>query len=218
MPGRLRPARFVWILAFTGHRAQSREGGSRHVHTSLFDDCRRWDWFCGRGRTGLCRRRHRGKSADLRRMPRPEWRARPTQKPFRSSGASSRAISSSNCTTTEVAIATTRSCRPSPKALRRKIFARSRPISRPRAGRRNTRPPLPRRRPTESPSASHAISRISRAARRRRGWQGSVTNTWSQRCATSPPSERTNNGDMPKFMQALTDSERDAMARYLSAL
>ena len=30
--------------------------------------------------------------------------------------------------------------------------------------------------------------------------------------------ERTNNGDMPKFMQALTDSDRDAMARYLSAL
>jgi cytochrome c553 len=30
--------------------------------------------------------------------------------------------------------------------------------------------------------------------------------------------ERTNNGDMPKFMQTLTDSERDAMARYLSAL
>ena len=29
--------------------------------------------------------------------------------------------------------------------------------------------------------------------------------------------ERTNNGDMPKFMQALTESERDAMARYLSA-
>jgi cytochrome c553 len=28
--------------------------------------------------------------------------------------------------------------------------------------------------------------------------------------------ERTNNGDMPKFMHALTDSERDAMARYLS--
>jgi cytochrome c553 len=30
--------------------------------------------------------------------------------------------------------------------------------------------------------------------------------------------ERTNNGDMPKFMQALTESERDAMARYLSGL
>jgi cytochrome c553 len=30
--------------------------------------------------------------------------------------------------------------------------------------------------------------------------------------------ERTNNGDMPKFMQALSDSERDALARYLSAL
>ena len=30
--------------------------------------------------------------------------------------------------------------------------------------------------------------------------------------------ERANNGDMPKFMRALTDSERDAMARYLSAL
>ena len=30
--------------------------------------------------------------------------------------------------------------------------------------------------------------------------------------------ERTNNGDMPKFMQSLTDSERDAMARYLSGL
>jgi cytochrome c553 len=29
--------------------------------------------------------------------------------------------------------------------------------------------------------------------------------------------ERTNNGDMPKFMHALTDSERDAMARYLAA-
>jgi cytochrome c553 len=29
---------------------------------------------------------------------------------------------------------------------------------------------------------------------------------------------RTNNGDMPKFMRALTDSERDAIARYLSAL
>jgi mono/diheme cytochrome c family protein len=30
--------------------------------------------------------------------------------------------------------------------------------------------------------------------------------------------ERSNNGDMPKFMQALSDSERDAMARSLSAL
>jgi cytochrome c553 len=30
--------------------------------------------------------------------------------------------------------------------------------------------------------------------------------------------ERSNNGDMPKFMQALTDREREAMARYLSAL
>ena len=30
--------------------------------------------------------------------------------------------------------------------------------------------------------------------------------------------ERTNNLDMPKFMQALSDSDRDAMARYLSAL
>ena len=30
--------------------------------------------------------------------------------------------------------------------------------------------------------------------------------------------ERTNNGDMPKFMQMLTDSERDAIARYLSDL
>ena len=30
--------------------------------------------------------------------------------------------------------------------------------------------------------------------------------------------ERTNNGDMPKLMQALSDSEREAMARYLSAL
>jgi cytochrome c553 len=30
--------------------------------------------------------------------------------------------------------------------------------------------------------------------------------------------ERGNNGDMPKFMQALTDSERDAMARYLAGL
>lgn len=29
---------------------------------------------------------------------------------------------------------------------------------------------------------------------------------------------RTNNGDMPKFMKALTESQRDAMARYLSAL
>jgi cytochrome c553 len=30
--------------------------------------------------------------------------------------------------------------------------------------------------------------------------------------------ERINNGDMPKFMQALTNSEREAMARYLSEL
>lgn len=30
--------------------------------------------------------------------------------------------------------------------------------------------------------------------------------------------ERTNNGDMPKFMQALKDSELDAFARYVSAL
>jgi cytochrome c553 len=29
---------------------------------------------------------------------------------------------------------------------------------------------------------------------------------------------RTNNGDMPKFMRALSDSERDAIARYLSEL
>jgi cytochrome c553 len=30
--------------------------------------------------------------------------------------------------------------------------------------------------------------------------------------------QRTNNGDMPKFMQMLSESERDAIARYLSAL
>jgi cytochrome c553 len=30
--------------------------------------------------------------------------------------------------------------------------------------------------------------------------------------------ERTNNGDMPRFMQALSDSQRDAMAKYLAAL
>jgi len=30
--------------------------------------------------------------------------------------------------------------------------------------------------------------------------------------------ERTNNLDMPKFMQVLTERERDAIARYLSAL
>src|SRR5262249_5237008 len=30
--------------------------------------------------------------------------------------------------------------------------------------------------------------------------------------------ERTNNGDMPKFMQMLTDGERDGIARYLSDL
>ena len=30
--------------------------------------------------------------------------------------------------------------------------------------------------------------------------------------------ERTNNGDMPKFMKSLTDSDRDVMARYLSTL
>ena len=30
--------------------------------------------------------------------------------------------------------------------------------------------------------------------------------------------ERTNNGDMPKFMQMLSESEREAIARYLSAL
>jgi cytochrome c553 len=29
--------------------------------------------------------------------------------------------------------------------------------------------------------------------------------------------QRTNNGDMPKFMHMLTDDERDAMARYLAA-
>ena len=30
--------------------------------------------------------------------------------------------------------------------------------------------------------------------------------------------ERANNGDMPKFMRSLTDTERRAMARYISAL
>jgi len=30
--------------------------------------------------------------------------------------------------------------------------------------------------------------------------------------------KRANNGDMPKFMQMLSDSDREAMARYLSAL
>jgi len=30
--------------------------------------------------------------------------------------------------------------------------------------------------------------------------------------------ERSNNGDMPKFMQMLTDQEREAIARYLAAL
>jgi cytochrome c553 len=30
--------------------------------------------------------------------------------------------------------------------------------------------------------------------------------------------ERTNNGDMPRFMHALSDGERDAMAKYLASL
>ena len=30
--------------------------------------------------------------------------------------------------------------------------------------------------------------------------------------------QRINNGDMPKFMKALTDTERDTMARYVSQL
>jgi cytochrome c553 len=30
--------------------------------------------------------------------------------------------------------------------------------------------------------------------------------------------QRTNNGDMPKFMKALTDDQRDAMAKYLAGL
>ena len=30
--------------------------------------------------------------------------------------------------------------------------------------------------------------------------------------------ERTNNGDMPKFMKALSDSERAEMAKYLAGL
>jgi len=164
----LRPARFVSILVCIGHRAQSRREESSHVHTSLFDDCRRRNWFCDCCRTGMCRRRHRGKSADVRRMPRPEWRARRSKDHSDHLGSAAELSDEA-------------------RALRRRICARSRPISRPRAGRRNVRPPLPRRRPTESPSANHATSRISRAARRRRGWQGSVTNTWSQPCATSPP-------------------------------
>ena len=34
----------------------------------------------------------------------------------------------------------------------------------------------------------------------------------------SPTAERTNNGDMPGFMKALSDSDRDAMAKYLAGL
>jgi len=30
--------------------------------------------------------------------------------------------------------------------------------------------------------------------------------------------ERTNNGDMPGFMKALSESDRDAMAKYLAGL
>jgi len=30
--------------------------------------------------------------------------------------------------------------------------------------------------------------------------------------------ERTNNGDMPRIMQMFTEAERDAMAKYISAL
>ena len=86
-----------------------------------------------------------------------------------------------------------------------------------KAGRRKTRPPLPRRRPTESPSASHAISPISRAAAGAAAGRAQLR-ILVQRCAAFAAGERTNNGDMPKFMQALTDSERDAMARYPSAL
>ena len=53
-------------------------------------------------------------------------------------------------------------------------------------GRRNLPPPRPRHR-ADWPSASHAISRILREVLRRRGWPGSATTIWSQRCAPSPP-------------------------------
>src|SRR5215831_1067605 len=108
-------------------------------------------------------------------------------KTVRSSGGRSRAISSSKCATTEMANATTRSCLQSPKALRRRTFARSRPISRPRVGLHKAQPLRPHRRPRASPSASHAISRIFRVGRRRRAWRASATNTSSRRCAVLPP-------------------------------
>src|SRR5262245_50761036 len=116
-----------------------------------------------------------------------------------------------------MANATIRSCLPSPKALRRRTFARSRPISRPRVGLHKAQPLRPHRRPRASPSASHAISRIFSGppAPRLAGLSYEYLVTSMHSFATN---ERTNNGDMPKFMQMLTDSERDAIARYLSDL
>jgi hypothetical protein len=86
-----------------------------------------------------------------------------------------------------------------------------------RVGRRDTRPPLPRRRPEESPSASQPYHQPNFQGRPpAKADRLSYEYLVAAMCSFAID-ERTNNGHMPKFMQALTDSERDAMARYLSA-
>ncbi len=183
----LRAVRFVSILVFTGHRAQSREGGICDVHTSFFDDCRR---------CGLVLR-----SRPYRRMPLTTSR----QKCRCATHATARTACPIDPKTIPIIWGQQQSylvkqlrdyrngerdnpiMSPIAKALAQEDLRKIAAYFAAKSWPAQRRPPPRRRRPTESPSASPAISPISRAARRRRGWRGSATNTWSQRCATSPP-------------------------------
>ena len=65
---------------------------------------------------------------------------------------------------------------------------------------------------------AHAISRIFRVDRQRRAWRVCSYEYLVTSMRSFAANERTNNGDMPKLMQMLTDNERDGIARYLSDL
>ena len=184
----------------------------------FFDDFRRWDWFCGRCR---CRPLPPTTSRQKRRCV-PHATARmaypPTQKPFRSSAGQQQSYLVKQLHDYRSGDRDNPIMSPIAKGLAqddlRKIAAYFAAKSWPaqHAAAASASPPngIAQCQPCHQPNFEGGPP-----APRLAGLSYEYLVAAMRSFAAD---ERTNNGDMPKFMQALTDSERDAMARYLSAL
>jgi cytochrome c553 len=104
------------------------------------------------------------------------------------------------------------------QTFRSRICANSPIISPQNLGRQSRRQAPPARRRTALPSASHAISQIVGGGAPAPRLAGLSYEYLAGAMNSFADGTRTNNGDMPGFMKALSDSDRDAMARYLAGL